>query len=227
MTEDPRQKRMNELMNVKVEIDEQSRVDASAEAKRKELKAQIENNKRHQLEVTRSSIFRQNMQIEDDPISENPLLRYFFVFYIFCLIGSLISFWIAFMRGSSEFFTIEKILGLDIRPYVLMNLITALASLFLVITKTEATNEGLQRMLSEHGMLTAEERTRVETRVYSLARLESICRYIFCVLTFTLLLSAVGWEAIIATLIGPKASILTSLIGGSTLWFFLPNYFKE
>jgi hypothetical protein len=227
MTDDPRQKRMNELMNVKVELDEQSRTDATAEAKRKDLQAQIEHNKRHQLELTRSNLFRQNMQIEDDPINENPLFRYFFIFYIFCALGSLSSFWIVLTRGWPEFFTIEKIIGLDIRPYILMNLITALASFFLVIVKTEATNNGLQRMLSEHGGVTPTERTRIENRVYALARLETASRYLFCVLSFTLLLSAIGWEVIVATLGGAKASIYTSVIGGTVLWFFLPNYFKE
>jgi hypothetical protein len=226
-SDNPRDKRMRELMDVKVELDEQSQTDAFAEAKRKDLKAQIENTKKNQLEITRSNLFRQNLQVEDDPLSENPLLRLFPVFYVLCCLGSLVSFWVAIMHGWGEFFTFENVLGFRMRPYVVMNLITTLATLFFVIAKANPTVSGLTTMMSHHGLFTPEERAKTERRIEFLSKLETFCRYLFCVLTFTFLISALGWEAAIAFFGGAKASIAISWLGGTAIWLFLPNYFKE
>ena len=225
--DNPRDKRMRELMDVKVELDEQSQTDAFAEAKRKDLKAQIENTKKIQLETTRSNLFRQNLQVEDDPLSENPLLRLFPFFFVLCCLGSLVSFWVAIMHGWIEFFTLENVFGFRMRPYVVMNLITALSTLFLVIVKTNPTVSGLTTMMSHHGQFTPEERARTEKRIEFLSKLETVSRYLFCVLTFTFLISALGWEAAIAFIGGAKASIVISWLGGTAIWLFLPNYFKE
>ena len=113
------------------------------------------------------------------------------------------------------------------RPYVVMNLITALASLFLVIVKTNPTISGLTTMMSHHGQFTPEERARTERRIEFLSKIETGSRYLFCVLTFAFLLSALGWESAIAFFGGAKASIVISWLGGSAIWLFLPNYFKE